>query len=426
MPLSSASAWSTDRVTCLQLARTEGIGPKTYRKLMQRFSTPREALHALPSLLQRAGRPTPPIPQVQDMEREMTLTEQMGGFLLFLGQPDYPPLLAEISDPPPVIACLGNQELLNQKIIGIVGARNASAGGLKLAALLADELAKEGLVLISGLARGIDGAVHRAALNYKATIAALAGGLDYFYPPEHKNMQKDIAEKGLLITEAPLGTAPLSQHFPRRNRLIAGLSLGCIIVEAAIKSGSLITAQLCIDYQRTIFAVPGFPLDPRSAGANALLRDGATLTENAEDVLRELASSASSLSFPPSSRPHKKQQTPPLFSSPLTRLPKTSSPLTPANPPKKNLHQPAFEAGPPLSSPASTQEPTCSSEDKRNLSLNSCQQAILSFLSTTPVSTDELIRLCQEPAHVINIALAELELAGHIELRSEGYILLQG
>ena len=271
----------------LRLIRTEGVGPITWRRLLDRYRTPEAALEALPHLAQAGGKASPPVvPSVSDTKREFEQTAKLGGRLIFLGDPDYPPLLAQLDDAPPAIAVLGDVGLLSQPAVAIVGGRNASAAGLRLAETLAEDLAAT-VTVVSGLARGIDGIAHTAAMRTGRTVAAIAGGLDVPYPIENTNLQRLIAERGAVITEAAPGSQPQARHFPRRNRLIAGLSLGVLVVEAARRSGSLITARIAQDLGREVFAVPGSPLDPRARGGNDLIREGAILTETADDVIRQ-------------------------------------------------------------------------------------------------------------------------------------------
>ncbi|HEY5300867.1 MAG TPA: DNA-processing protein DprA, partial [Acetobacteraceae bacterium] len=273
----------------LRLARAEGVGPVTFRRLLARYGTPARALEALPDLSRVGGRSAPPaIPSAADAGREIDALERLGGRFLLLGQPGYPPLLALLEDAPPVIAALGAIAALSARAVALVGGRNASANGQRMAANLAEELAAAGVVVVSGLARGIDAAAHAGALRAGCTVAAVAGGLDQPYPPEHADLQRRVAEGGAVLTEAPLGTVPQARHFPRRNRLIAGLSLGVVVIEAAPRSGSLITARLAQEAGRELFAAPGSPLDPRARGSNDLIRQGAHLTETAADVLDNL------------------------------------------------------------------------------------------------------------------------------------------
>ena len=277
-----------DAIDRLRLARTEGVGPVAYRRLLARYGSAAAALDALPGLARAGGRPSPQaVPSPDDAMRELRGFAKLGARMLFAGEPDYPPLLALLDDAPAAIAVLGDPALLANRAIALVGGRNASANGQRMAENLAAELARS-LVVVSGLARGIDAAAHAGAMQTGRTIAAVAGGLDMPYPPEHADLQRRIAESGAVVTEAPLGTAPQARHFPRRNRIIAGLALGVVVIEAALRSGSLITARLAQEAGRELFAVPGSPLDPRSRGANDLIRQGAHLTETAQDVLDNL------------------------------------------------------------------------------------------------------------------------------------------
>lgn len=274
----------------LRLARTEGVGPVTYRRLLDRFGSAAAALEGLPGLSRTAGRATPPvIPEAGAIRREMDGLARLGGRLLFPDDADYPPLLRLLEAGPHVLSVLGDVSVFTERAVALVGARNASANGRRFAEALATDLAQKGLVVVSGLARGIDAAAHEGALRAGRTIAAIAGGLDMPYPPEHAELQARIAEHGAVVAEAPLGTAPQARHFPRRNRVIAGLSLGVVVVEAALRSGSLITARMAQEASRELFAVPGSPLDPRCHGSNDLIRsEGAHLTKSADDVLPRL------------------------------------------------------------------------------------------------------------------------------------------
>ena len=286
----AASSFAHDLVDRLRLARTEGVGPVTYRRLLDRYKSPAAALEALPGLARVAGRPDKPIPSKALIEDEIAGTERLGGQFLMPHMPAYPPLLALLPDPPPAIAVLGDVARLRDRSVAVVGGRNASLNGQRIAAHLAEGLAAEGITVVSGMARGIDAAAHEAVLAAAdgRTVAAVAGGLDRPYPPQHADLQARIAASGAVVTEAPLSTEPQARHFPRRNRIIAGLSLGVVVAEAARHSGSLITARLALEGGREIFAVPGSPLDPRSQGSNDLIRQGAQLTETIGDILGHL------------------------------------------------------------------------------------------------------------------------------------------
>lgn len=360
----AATSSSPEDLACLRLARTEGIGPATFRRLIARHGSARAALDALPGHAARSGRPLIPFPEAQ-AERELAALTMLGGRFLFLGSPLYPPLLALLEDAPPALAVLGNPALLSARQIGLVGARSASAAGRRMAEQLAGELAQAGLAITSGLARGIDAAAHEGTLAAKgATIAVVAGGLDEPYPPENAPLQaRIIAEGGAVVAEAPLGTAPLARHFPRRNRIVAGLVLGVVVVEAAPKSGSLITARLALEAGREVFAVPGNPLDPRARGGNDLIRQGAHLTETAEDVLQFLPETPRDLPlFAPRNTPETRAEAPP------------EAPFPPGEPSK-----------------------------------------VLELIGPTPVAVDDLVRRCQLSAPSVQAILLDLELSGLVE-----------
>ncbi len=338
----------------LRLARTEGVGPALHRRLLARHGSAEAALDALgPRAFGRDA-----------ARREMEALERRGARLLFLGDPAYPPLLALLEDAPLVLAAEGDLTALERRGVALVGARNASAASCRLAEELAEALALKDIAVISGLARGIDGAAHVGALRTGTTIACIAGGLDRPYPRENERLQRRIAEEGgLVVSEAPLGTAPLARHFPRRNRIVAGLSLGVVVVEAALASGTLITARLAVEAGRPLFAVPGHPLDPRSRGSNELIRQGATLTETAEDVLLHL---------------------------PEAPLPRPALPLALFPEPPRE----APEAPPPTADGAAQ---------------------VLEMLGPVPMAVDELGRRCQLSRPELAALLTELELAGRVE-----------
>ena len=304
--------------------------------------------------------------------RELRGLARLGARMVFAGEPDYPPLLALLDDAPAAIAVLGDPALLANRAIALVGGRNASANGQRMAENLAAELARS-LVVVSGLARGIDAAAHSGAMQTGRTVAAVAGGLDMPYPPEHADLQRRVAESGAVVTEAPLGTAPQARHFPRRNRIIAGLALGVVVVEAALRSGSLITARLAQEAGRELFAVPGSPLDPRSRGANDLIRQGAYLVETAQDVLDNL----------------------------------------PDHPSREGLaRDPLFARSTPpgVAEPLETWgEPTESAAD-----LAKTRRQVIDLLGSSPTAVDDVVRRCQFSAAAVMAALLELELAGRI------------
>jgi len=361
----------------LRLARTDGIGPLTIRRLLARYGSACAAIAALPGLAARSGRPLALVPEAV-AEREMAALDRMGGRFLFSGGPGYPPLLDLLEDPPPALAMLGDPAALALRAVAVVGARNASAAGRRIAEELAEALTRAGLAVVSGLARGVDAAAHLGALRSGRTIAAIAGGLDLPYPPENAALQARIAaEGGAVMAEAPLGTAPLARHFPRRNRIVAGLALGVVVVEAAPRSGSLITARLALETGRELFAVPGSPLDPRCRGSNDLIRQGAHLTETAEDVLAHLPDA-----------PHP---------------------------------QALFEPRPPLPEPEAAPEEPASSDDP-----DEGTTQVIEMLGTSPVAVDEVLRRCHLSASAVQAILLDLELAGRVEMLPGGRVALTG
>ncbi|RMD88739.1 MAG: DNA-protecting protein DprA, partial [Alphaproteobacteria bacterium] len=280
---------TTEKVARLRLIRTETVGPIAFRALLARYGSAEAALEAIPQLARRGGRTAPlRIPSKAAAERELAALARFSAQPLFWGDAGYPRLLAATEDAPPVLLAKGALHLLERPTLALVGARNASSIGRQMAERLAREIAERGVVIVSGLARGIDAAAHRGALA-TGTIAVVAGGLDVNYPRENAALQEAIAEQGLLVGEEPLGVQPQARHFPKRNRIISGLALAVLVVEAAERSGSLITARLAAAQGREVMAVPGSPLDPRSRGANALIRSGAALIECAEDVIEILS-----------------------------------------------------------------------------------------------------------------------------------------
>lgn len=277
----------TERRAWLRLARTTHVGPVTFANLLNRFGSAAAALAEVPQFARRGGGRELFIPADADIARELDRLKKMGGRMIASCEAEFPHGLAALDAPPPYLMVLGHASLLQKEMVAIVGARNASALGRKLAARLSADLGAAGLVIASGLARGIDTAAHEAALS-GGTCAVLAGGVDIVYPPENQSFYDAIRNEGVIVSEMALGQAPQARHFPRRNRIISGLSRGVVVVEAAIGSGSLITANYALEQGREIFAVPGSPLDPRAKGANRLIRQGATLTESAEDILHVL------------------------------------------------------------------------------------------------------------------------------------------
>lgn len=273
-----------ERLDWLRLIRSENVGPITFYKLIERYGSAARALEALPELAQRGGGKALRIHPAGEAEREVARLEKVGARLIARGEPDYPRYLAEVEDAPPLITVLGHPALLNRPALGVVGARNASLSGRRIAESFSRDIGQAGYVIVSGLARGIDTAAHGATLD-SGTVAVIAGGIDVVYPPENETLYRDIAARGCIVAESPFGTEPLARHFPRRNRIISGISLGVLIVEAAAKSGSLITARMALEQNREVFAVPGSPLDPRSEGANSLIKDGAHIATRAADIV---------------------------------------------------------------------------------------------------------------------------------------------
>lgn len=281
-----------ERLACLRLIRSTHVGPVTFRDLINHYGGAKAALDALPHLSRRAGRSIRICP-ASEAEAELDAARRIGANPVFTIEPGYPALLAVIDAPPPLLYVKGRTELFRRPAVAIVGSRQASAAGIKLTRQFASELAARGVVIVSGLARGIDGAAHDASLD-RGTVAVLAGGLDIVYPPEHDTLQARIGAEGCLVSEQPPGFTPRAKDFPRRNRLVSGLSLGVLVVEAAHRSGTLVTARFAGEQGREIFAVPGHPLDPRAEGTNQLLKSGATLVTQAQDVLEALGPQLSS------------------------------------------------------------------------------------------------------------------------------------
>lgn len=362
-----------EQLNWLRLTRTTGIGPITFYKLLERFGTATRALDYLPELAKRGGRKTPFVPYPRaEAERELEALKKCGGQLLCAAAPEYPLALAEIDDAPPVLSVLGHLHVLAKQSVGIVGARNASLNGRTLAERIARGLGAQGYVVASGLARGIDTAAHTGSLS-TGTIACVAGGVDVVYPSENQTLWDQIRDQGAIISENPLGMEPTAQHFPRRNRLISGLSQGVVIVEASLKSGSLITARCAADQGRDVFAVPGSPLDPRAQGPNSLLKDGAVLVENADDVARHLISFRTS------------------------RM-------------AERAHTPY--------------EPDLPDQPLDEMVLTEARTHIRALLSFTPAALDDVIRTSGLPVAIVQTVILELELAGSAQRLSGNRIVL--
>jgi DNA processing protein len=354
----------SQRLAWLRLIRSENVGPATFRALVNQFGGAERALEALPMLSRRGGRADIHLYREEDAEAELAAAETLGAELVAIGEPGYPPALAETDAPPPLLYVKGVLDLAMTPIVAMVGARNGSAIGQKFTRGLAVDLGLEGFVIASGLARGIDTAAHLAALE-RGTIAVLAGGIDSVYPPENEDLHRAIGEKGLLLTERPPGFSPRGKDFPRRNRLISGVSRGVIVVEAAERSGSLITARFAAEQGREVFAVPGSPLDPRSAGTNNLLKQGATLVTNVRDVLDALA--------------------------PILGRPQRPPPVELASSDEEDTPEPLPDIRP--------------SERER----------IVGALGPSPVDIDELIRATGIETRKVHVVLLELDLAGRLQ-----------
>lgn len=289
-----------ERFARLRLARTDRIGPVTFRQLLDRFGSAERAVEALPDLIHKSGAGHA-LPSVDRIEDEIAAGDRIGARLMVLGDDSYPEMLAAVDPPPPVLWTLGDPDLMQRPCIAVVGARIASAGGQRIARGLAQQLGEAGQVVVSGLARGIDGAAHTGALP-TGTVAVLGGGVDDVYPPDNAGLYAQIVEQGCIVSESPVGHRAQAKDFPRRNRIISGLSRGVVVVEAEIRSGSLITARLAAEQGRDVFAVPGSPLDPRARGPNELLRQGAILCEALEDIEREFGR-ARAVREPPADNP---------------------------------------------------------------------------------------------------------------------------
>jgi DNA processing protein len=355
-----------ERIAWLRLARAATVGPVAFRHLIERFGSAEKALAALPRLAARGGsKAGPAIPSLADAEAEIEAGERIGARLMVSCEPGFPERLAALDPPPPLIWIRGEAGLLARPAVALVGARIASAAGQRFARALAADLGEAGYVIVSGMARGIDAAAHEGSLS-TGSVAVLAGGVDDIYPPEHHALYDRLLAEGCVVSECEVGRRAQARDFPRRNRLISGLSLGVVVVEAEMRSGSLITARLAGEQGRDVFAVPGSPLDPRSKGTNDLIRQGAVLCEGADDVLRVLQ-------------------------SPLGRMvQRAAAPSAPGD-------EPGLEG-----------------------EIDALRARIEALLSPTPIPRDELVRLTGAPAAAVYGALVELSLAGRAELRPGG------
>jgi DNA processing protein len=370
----------SERLDWLRLARSEHVGPATFRRLLGSFGSAGAALDRLPDLARRGGQKGPYRPCPADRaQAELDALARLGARALAACEPEYPQALRAIADAPPFVTLRGRAELLPApRKLAVVGARNASANGRRLAEDMARALAQRGATIVSGMARGIDGAAHQGALaagtaeGAGGTIAVLAGGVDVLYPPENAQLFDRLGQDGLILAELPPGTEPQARHFPRRNRLISGLSLGVVVVEAALKSGSLITARLANEQGREVMAVPGSPLDPRCRGSNRLIREGAHLVEDADQVLEAIDGIGG----------------------------------------LKSELEIDFEI---------SQQHI----DKNGYSdVDSCRAQILTLLGPSPVEVDELLRQCHCSAPIMGMVLLELDLAGRLERHSGNRVSL--
>lgn len=369
-----------ERLDWLRLIRSQQVGPRTFYHLLRHFGSAAAALDGLPGLARRGGRKDIRIAAVEDAEAEMTAAEAAGARLLAAIEPDYPALLAAIDDAPPLLAVIGDGARLSAPMMAIVGARNASTSGKRFARELSAALGEAGLAVASGLARGIDTAAHEGALG-TGTVAVVAGGVDDCYPAENARLYDEIAQQGVIVSEQPMGLRPQARHFPRRNRLVSGLSRGVVVIEAAMRSGSLITARMALEQGREVFAVPGSPLDPRARGSNNLIRQGAVLTEEVEDILQVL--NEQQAGQPPGLREH-----------------------------VGDLFDPEFAAPPAGSVPEAD--------------LAEARRRVADALSPTPVTVDELLRDSQMSPAAVATVLLEMELAGRVERLPGNRVALTG
>jgi len=361
----------TQRIDWLRLIRAENIGPRTFRALINEFGTAARALERVAVLARRGGRGDLRIPDRDEAAIEIDAAAKIGVRFVAIAEDEYPPRLRETDDAPPLLAVRGQTSVLTRPAIALVGSRNASAAGSRLASILARDLGEAGFMIVSGLARGIDAASHRASLE-AGTIAVLAGGQDKIYPAEHTELAEAILDRGAAVSEMPMGWEPRARDFPRRNRIIAGMALGVVVVEAAERSGSLITARMANEAGREVFAVPGSPIDPRAGGTNRLLKEGATLVTSAADVVEVL--------------------TPILGHS-----------VRPTSAREPDLGQLASEA--------------MQTDD-------AMRTRIADLLGPTPVSIDELARAAGATASAVQIVLFELELAGRLVRQGGGLVSL--
>ena len=398
------------RLDWLRLIRTESVGPQTFRSLINRFGGAAAAIEALPAIAAQRGRAIT-VADAGACERELDGLAQMGASLVALGEPDYPPALREVHAPPPLISMRGRADVLTRPMVAVIGSRNASAAGLAFTERLVRDLAAAGLVIVSGLARGIDARAHGASLA-TGTLGVLAGGLDKIYPPQHEGLAQEMLAQGALISEMPLGWEPRGRDFPRRNRIVAGVALGTLVVEAARGSGSLITAKFATEQGREVFAVPGSPLDPRAEGTNELLRQGATLCTSARDVLDCL------LPMIESGRVSRSD----LFDDPLAPSPE---PLWDDLDIIYDGGVPATIAGHELDEPprAAPTQPALGAPLRR-AATEAVRARVEELLGPSPVPLDDLVRASGASVSDVRIALLELEFEGRLEQHGAGLVSL--
>ena len=368
-----------EKLDWLRLIRCDGIGPISFKGLLESHGSAQAVIEALPEIARRSGRPLR-LPSETGLRRELQAMAALGARFVAMGEADYPLSLAAIDSAPPLLGVWGSLAPLSRPMVAIVGARNASALGRRFAAVMATELANAGFTVVSGLARGIDEAAHSATIG-NGTVAVVGGGLGHIYPPQHEQLAKDISATGCVISEMPFDWVATARDFPKRNRIVSGLSLGVVIIEAAARSGSLITARLALEQGRELMAAPGSPLDPRNEGSNKLLRDGAILVRHAGDVLEALT---------------------PLVERPV--------------PPTRRAVQPRFDFD--STQPEATSAPPAASTGDPD------QDRLIAVLGPSPVAMDELVRASGLDARRVQLALLELDLSGRIERHGNGMVSL--
>jgi DNA processing protein len=387
--------------TWLRLLRSRRVGISTFYRLMREYGSAAAALDALPSIASAAGVANYTVCSVAAVQRELDAARAQGAQMVCIGDPNYPDLLSEIPDAPPILWVRGNLNALTRPTVAMVGARNASSLGTRMARALSQELGEAGLVVVSGLARGIDTCAHLACVS-TGTIGVLAGGVDVLYPSENTALAEQMLDTGALISEQPLGMAPIARHFPQRNRLISGMCKATIVVEAAAKSGSLITARGALDQGRDVLAVPGHPFDARASGCNMLLRDGATLVRSAQDVLENLGS----------------YLTPEL---PLVEGTIAQDPTRLAKP-KSAVPEQSDSSAANVNSPQPPKPPAAAKPNSALRQVAALHQRILDRLGPSPISENELLRDLECATKEAVPVLTELELKGSIRRAPGGMV----